>query len=214
MQAVQHFLRCQQLVGNFTIVQNTNGEAILSIVPDTVTIKGAFKGVCSSGFPIDYFIYGGTPPYRVTSTFPASITLVNSIVNTNGGSFRAITNGSCVDPLVFSIVDATGRQTTAELHNVEGTEDAPTAPDLLVSPTSYTQAGCSSSTFPIAIAGGTPPYGVTAGSGAGTISVTPPSGSGPGIYRVGPITGASITTVLILDQSTPQKRQTATITCT
>jgi hypothetical protein len=48
-------------------------------------------------------------------------------VNTNGGFFEAITNGACVDPLTFSIVDATGRQTTALLHNVEGTEDAPAA---------------------------------------------------------------------------------------
>ena len=47
----------QQLVGNFTIVQNTNGSTILTVVPDTVTINGAFKGVCSTGFATDYYIY-------------------------------------------------------------------------------------------------------------------------------------------------------------
>ena len=47
---------------------------------------------------------------------------------------RPITNGSCVDPLTFSILDATGRQTTATLINVEGTADVPvvTPPALAV----------------------------------------------------------------------------------
>ena len=137
----------QQLVGNFTIVENTNGEAVLSIVPDTVTITGAFKGVCSNGFPIDYFIYGGTPPYRVSSTFPSAVTLVNSVVNTNGGSFRAITNGTCVSPLVFSIVDATGRQTTATLNNNPGTEEPPAPAPIAISPTSVSSAACTGKTF-------------------------------------------------------------------
>jgi hypothetical protein len=115
----------QVLIGTFTIVQDTNGSDIMTIVPTDAKITGPFKGICSTGFATDYYIYGGTPPYRVTSTFPDSITLVNSVVNTNGGFFRAITNGSCVDPLTFSILDATGRQTTATLHNVEGTEGSP-----------------------------------------------------------------------------------------
>ena len=138
---------------------------ILTVVPSDATIKGAFKGVCSTGFATDYYIYGGTPPYRVTSTFPDSITLVNSIVNTNGGFFEAITNGSCVDPLTFSILDATGRQTTATLHNVEGTEDAPGGDaggrwrSLL---RSYTDTACTGKTFAFVIFGGTPPYNVSA----------------------------------------------------
>src|SRR5205085_2401739 len=84
-------------------------------------VSGAFKDSCSTGFRIDYFIYGGTPPYRVTSTFPNAVTLVNSTVNVSGGSFQAVTNGACVDPLVFSILDATGLQTTATLTNIPGT---------------------------------------------------------------------------------------------
>ena len=46
-----------------------------TVVPSTATITGAFKGECSSGVRVDYYIYGGTPPYRVTSTFPDAITL-------------------------------------------------------------------------------------------------------------------------------------------
>src|SRR5438477_1520597 len=61
----------------FTIVQQTEGSAILSVVPATATIMGADTAHCSAGFRIDYFIYGGTPPYHVSSTFPDAVTLVN-----------------------------------------------------------------------------------------------------------------------------------------
>lgn len=202
----------QTLIGNFVIVQVTDGTQIMTVIPSDVTIKGATKGSCSSGFPTDYYIFGGTPPYRVTSTFPASITLVNSTVNANGGFFEAITNGACVDPLTFTIKDATGRVTTATLHNVEGTEEPPAPSDLAISPASYTQTVCLNSSFAFGISGGTPNYSVTAGNGGGAVPVTPSSG-GAGIYTVGPITGASITTVFVKDQSTPQKTITASITC-
>ena len=60
-----------QVTGQFTIVQTIDGAAVLSVVPPAATIKSATT-TCSTGFRIFYFIYGGTPPYRVTSTFPVS----------------------------------------------------------------------------------------------------------------------------------------------
>ena len=197
----------QTLVGSFTIVENTNGSTVLSIVPDTVTITGAFKNVCSNGFPIDYFIYGGTPPYHVSSTFPASVTLVNSMVNTNGGSFRAITNGSCVKPLVFTIVDAIGLQTTAELNNEPGTEDPPAPAALAIAPGTVTSATCTGSTFTFLVTGGTPSYGAIA-SPSGTVVVT-----GNQVKVSGLTTGSGATSVTVIDQSSPQKTIGATITC-
>src|SRR3989454_9066885 len=107
-----------QQTAQFTIVQTINGAAVLSGVPSDATITGPDKVTCSSGFRIDYFIYGGTPPYTVVSTFPNAVTLINSTVLAPGLPFTAITNGTCVDPLVFSIRDAVGLQTTATLHNV------------------------------------------------------------------------------------------------
>ena len=98
----------QQVTGNFIIQQITDGAEILTVVPGEAKITGPAKGICSTGFATDYYIYGGTPPYRVTSSFPNAITLLSSTVNANGGFFRAITNGSCVDPLTFSILDADG----------------------------------------------------------------------------------------------------------
>ena len=203
------------IIGTFTIVQATDGTAILSVVPQTATINGADSATCSSGFRVDYYVYGGTPPYRVSSTFPAAITLVNSIVNASGGFFEAITNGACVNPLLFTIVDATGRQTTAQLINVPGTAAPPTPPGppvvpaLVITPTTLAASSCSGKTFLFLVTGGTTPYSATA---------TPPAAatiSASGVVTVSGLpSGASTTVVVVQDQSSPQKGVTATITCT
>ena len=205
----------QQLTGNFLIQQITNGSTILTVVPNTAKITAAFKGECSSGFRTDYYIYGGTPPYRVTSSFPSSITVINPVVNADGGFFEAITNGSCVDPLTFSILDFTGRQTTATLSNVEGTTDRTTTPPpaLGVSPASYLpDTACTGKTFPFTVFGGTPPYNVSASKGIVSPQILTKAGAPPATVS-GLLTGSGVTSVLFLDSSLPQKSATATITC-
>ncbi len=129
------FIRATELIsgnhvtGQFTIVQTNNGSAVLSVVPPTATITGAFVNECLGGFAVDYFIFGGTPPYHVSNTFPTTVTLVNTTVCVSGGSFRAITTTACVNPAIFSIVDASGLQTTATLINLPGTA-TPTPPPV------------------------------------------------------------------------------------
>jgi hypothetical protein len=203
----------QQLTGTFTIQQITDGSTILTVVPDTVNIAGALKGSCSSGFATDYYIFGGTPPYRVRSTFPNAITLVNSTVNADGGSFRAITNGSCVDPLTFSILDATGRQTTATLSNVEGSGDPPVAtppPALAIAPTKVEDTGCNGKTYSFIVTGGTPSYN----------AIVTPTPAAPGVslagntVTVGGLNATGSYSVVVSDQGSPKKTATATITCT
>jgi hypothetical protein len=203
----------QQLTGNFIIQQITDGSKILTVVPDNAKITGAFKGQCSTGFATDYYIYGGTPPYRVTSTFPNSITLLSSTVNTNGGFFRAVTNGSCVDPLTFSILDATGRQTTTKLSNVEGTEDAPKVETVAVTvePKTVKDAACSNKTFNFVIVGGLPPYNVRPTAGTALPQTVATNGGSTSIS--GLATGSGSTSIVFLDSSVPQKTTTATITC-
>ena len=204
----------------FTIVQQTDGSAILSVIPATATITGPNKVTCSFGVRVDYFIYGGTPPYRVSPSFPDGVTLVNSTVNFSGGSFEAITNGSCVNPLTFTIVDAIGRQTTASLINTIGTAD-PTppvvAPALVITPTSAASTLCSGKTFQFIITGGTPSYNVSAviNPGSSAAVVTPPvvATSGGTVLISGFPPGQSTTSVVVVDQSSPQKTATATITC-
>lgn len=205
----------QQLTGTFLVQQFIDGTKILSIVPASATITGAYKGVCSTGMLVDYFIYGGTPPYRVTSSFPTAVTILNSPVTVSGGYFEAVTNGTCVDPLTFSIVDATGRQTTATLINKEGTNDAPTPVSAVaIAPSTVTRSGagsCDNETFPFVLTGGTPPYSVAS---AGAAALPNPVTSSPGNVAVSGLLYASgVHTVLVGDSSKPQKTATATITC-
>lgn len=205
--------------GVFTIVQQTDGSAILSVVPDTATISGADTLTCSSGFRVDFYIYGGTPPYNVASTFPSGATLLNSVVTQSGGFFGVVTNGSCVNPLVFSIVDSVGRQTTAKLINQPGTTPPPTPPTpvaLVVTPTTLTPGTtCVGKTFQFLVTGGAVPYSATALTNPPQLVPVVTSIAGSGIVSVSAITGPfpSTTTIVIIDQSSPQKSVTATLTC-
>jgi hypothetical protein len=212
-----------QQTAQFTIVQTINGAAVLSVVPTTVTITGPDTQTCSAGFRVDYFIYGGTPPYTVVSTFPTAVTIVNSTVLAAGLPFSVITNGTCVDPLTFSIRDAVGLQTTATLSNVAGSAAPPTAPPpaLNASPGSATFPACNGKTFSELITGGTPPYSITGStvtiggtSFTPVISVPPTPGFAQisGLGSPGSLPGVTYT-FFVADVSSPQQTTTFTITC-
>jgi len=182
----------QQQISDFTVVNSTVGTGSpLSVVPGTATITSASSTSCSTGFRIDYYIYGGNPPYTVASTFPTGVTLVNSTVAASGKFFEAITNGTCVNPLTFTIVDTAGKQTTATLINELGTAPPVTPPTALVvtPPTGPTyaciDAGGAHSIGPIAVSGGTPPYN---SSILGTVPVLP---AGDSVSAVPAIVAAS-----------------------
>ena len=205
----------QQLTGTFLIQQVTDGSKVLSVVPNSATITGAYKGLCSTGMLIDYSIYGGTPPYRITPSFPTAVTILNNPVTVSGGYFEAVTNGSCVDPLTFSIVDATGRQTTATLTNKEGTQDAPTPVSAVaITPAAIARSGagsCTGETFSFVLTGGTPPFSVAS---AGAVAQPNPVTTSPGNVSISGLLYASgVHTVTVGDSSKPQKTATATITC-
>ncbi len=210
--------QAQFLTGSFVIQQITDGTAILSVVPSEATITAAFKGECTSGFAVDYFIYGGTPPYQVASTFPNAITIVNTPVPASGRAFRAITNGTCVDPLTFTIVDQTGRQTTATLVNKEGSAErpAPPAPPLSATISPSTVSGCvvGQHFFPL-ISGGTSPYSVVPAGSPATIPVIVSMSGGFDISNlVSPGAGSNVYTFSVTDASSPAQQDTFTITCT
>jgi hypothetical protein len=217
------FLRATELTtGNqktaqFTIVQTINGSAVLSVVPATATITGPDDQTCSSGFRIDYYIYGGTPPYTVVSTFPNAVTLINATVLASGMPFSAITNGTCVDPLVFSIRDAVGLQTTATLSNVVGEAAAPTPPPppLEANPGSQTVVACTGKTVSVQITGGTAPYSVSGSTVNGhTPVVTPQPLTAPGFVTIsGMFTGDGTYNFIAADASTPQQTTSFKIIC-
>jgi hypothetical protein len=216
----------QQLTGSFVIQQITNGSSILTVIPTDVTIVGPFVGECSVGARVDYYIYGGTPPYRVTSSFPAAGIIFNSPVTASGGFFEFETNGTCVDPLTFSIVDATGRQTTTLLRNVEGTTEPPEPPGpgptaLTVNPPSnYTRtvgpANCPSELFNFGVGSGTPPYSVFTNPAGATFSFSgtgTQASFGPSDAVTVKNVQAGVTTVFFRDSGNPQQTVTRTITC-
>jgi hypothetical protein len=204
----------EQQTDQFTIVQTINGSAILSVVPAIATITGPDKNTCSSGFTIAYYIYGGTPPYQVASTFPNAVGLFNVPVTHTGGFFTAVTNGACVDPLLFTITDATGLQTTAQLLNLVGTATPVVAPPptaLVITPASYSSAGpCAGNNFTFILSGGTAPYGVTTTIGTPVSQIVNQPGGTATIKWVG---GAGTASVVAIDSSTPQQSATATIMC-
>jgi hypothetical protein len=208
-----------QQTAQFTIVQTINGSAVLAVVPSTATITGPDTATCSSGFRIDYYIYGGTPPYTVASTFPNSVTLINSTVAASGLPFTAITNGSCVNPLVFTIRDAIGEQTTATLVNTTGTAAPPTAPPPPLSVTPQFPAGWNcTKQFTVLITDGTSPYNISANI-PGVSFIPSATLSAPGFVTVdvttaspAPVSG-TVLTFLVADSSSPQQIKTFNKTC-
>ena len=204
----------QQQIANFTIVNNTvAGGSPLVVIPGTATITGPTSTTCSSGFRIDYYIYGGSPPYTVSSTFPTSVVIVNRTVATSGGFFEAITNGTCVNPLTFTIVDSAGKQTTALLINDVGTIAPPPPSAIALTPAATNNAACTGKTFNVVVTGGTPPYNVTTSPSGATVvpQVIPASGGSTAIS--GLLTGSGVTNIVVVDSGAPQLTATGSITC-
>lgn len=209
----------QAQVANFTVVNATNAtQSPITVVPSTVTITAPFNNICSSGFRVDYYIYGGNPPYTVSSTFPTAVTLVNSVVPASGGFFEIITNGTCVNPLTFAVQDSAGKQpaTLPQLINNPGSVAPTPAPNLVVSPGTYTDQNCTGKTYPFVVTGGTAPYNAFAGGpGAPSLSTNVIGAEGGSFAAT--ITAPNFSgtaTVTVIDSTIPAKTATATITCT
>ena len=208
-----------QVTGNFTIQQITDGSAVLSVIPvGNTTITGPTTTTCSSGADVAFYIFGGTPPYTVAAPFPTDVTLVGVPVFSNGGHFDVLTNGACFTNMPFAITDATGRTipgaASPTLSNVVGTTAPTPPPALSVNPAAVGNLACTGKTFNFVPIGGTPPYSVTANpSGPVITSVPSPPVSGTTVSVSGLLTGSGVTTITFVDQSSPQKVATATITC-
>ena len=212
----------QQQISNFTVVNNSVATGSpLTVIPAIATITGPLQNVCSTGFRIDYYIYGGSPPYTISSTFPSSVVLVNRTVAASGGFFEAITNSACVNPLVFTIVDSAGKQVTANLINQPGTATPPAPGPLAVAPATLTDTGCGGKTYSFLVSGGTPPYNVSQATNpvyAGGVTVAPQVINGAGgsfavTYGAGAVPAGTATNVVVIDGATPALTTTAKITC-
>lgn len=170
---------------NFNIIQQTSGQNIISTLPSgNTTFNGAkppagFPAQCPTGF-VDYYIYGGTPPYTVASPLPQLLSVVPSIVTVNGGSFRVTLHGCGKSQLI--VTDALNR--TVETSQVIGEQgpagDAvptPPASTVTAAPTTH-NVGC-----------GQTATSTLAGNGTYTATVTTP-GIPPAAFTFTPTTGA------------------------
>jgi len=211
----------QAQLAKFTVVNSTSsGASPITVIPSTVNIQGVFVNTCSTGFRVDYYVFGGNPPYTISVPFPTTITLVNNVVPSSGGFFEVVTNGSCVNPLTFALVDSAGKQpaTQPTLINSPGTAVPATAPPLLVTPSSASGTNCSGSNFTFAITGGTGPYNAFSSTPNATVSPSIiPSASGPGQVATFTVTTTfsnGNATITVIDSSVPQKSQTVSVACT
>jgi hypothetical protein len=136
--------------------------------------------------------------------------------------FTVITNGSCVNPLVFSIRDAAGLQTTATLINNPGTQapPGPPTPALNVVPQFPAGWNCTAppDQFTVLISDGTPPYNISANIPGVTFlpGATP---AAPGFVTVdvtsatpAPGSGTKFT-FIVADSGSPQQTATFSKTC-
>jgi hypothetical protein len=117
------------LNSSFVIAQFTDGTGTLTAIPTTWTVTGPDVGNCAANTPVTYYIFGGTPPYRIQSTQPGFANIVPTLVQTNGGGFTAILTGDLCSPapgVSITITDATGRTIAVQLINAKGTGNPPT----------------------------------------------------------------------------------------
>lgn len=214
----------QQITGAFQILQMTIDGAVLSVLPlGTTTITGPDTTRCSTGVSVNYYIFGGTPPYRVETNFPQAITITGAPVNVSGGSFTATTNGTCFQNLTFVITDATGRTIPTGsypfiVNELGTTPPIPTPTPLVVTPGAIAKSQCvPANTFQFVGIGGIPPYSavVTSSTSISSAVLAPQTGIASGqAVTVSGLTSPSNTTVTLFDNGSPRQSGTVTIDCT
>jgi len=130
---------------NFNIIRSVSGVAVLSVLPSaTVTITGergntlGANGSCPTGSTVDYYIFGGTPPYTVASPRTDVAPVSPTAVLTNGGKFTAQIK-DCVT-VSFVVSDSSGRtlETSALVAERGGVGFGLPASSFVVSPASLT----------------------------------------------------------------------------
>jgi len=171
---------------NFNIVPPT-----LSALPSAnVTFEGAkgalgsTEGFCPVGGKVDFYVFGGAPPYTVASLLPDLVSVSSNLVSSSGGRTTATINGCGQTPLV--VTDSTLKAIeTALIIGVKGpagdalpsvpVPPAPTAPPpFVVTPTSLTVPCGGSGT--VNAAGGTGSVSTTIVTGRVILSVVSTTG--------------------------------------
>lgn len=106
----------------FVILNSTSGNTALSTLPSSITLTGADSTKCGTGL-VNLFVFGGTPPYRASTTFPNSISITPPIINQSGDAFTvSVFNPNfCLAPGNIIVTDATGANVTVDVTTSPGT---------------------------------------------------------------------------------------------
>jgi len=206
---------------NFNILQQTSGAGILSSLPSgNTTFPGLDGGTggaspsttlgqCPIGGQVDYYIFGGTPPYRIASPLPSFILVATpgspfaaeTILTVNGGYFVAVELGCGQSQLI--VTDATNRSIeTSQVIGVKGKDAAaapaptPTPPSLAASPTTFTLACAGSQTVTLAGVGSYTTNFSTTGITT-ELTLTPGTGTVPGSITFTRNSGTTPTTIVV-----------------
>jgi hypothetical protein len=187
---------------SFTIAQATGSSPGFFASPDTITFSGPNDQECASSGSVDVFVYGGTPPYNV-STVGAPYVVSREFIAFSGGSFSVLPRGICValPGAPITIIDATGRSTVVRAANVLGTRAVPA---LVVAPSVVTLTECNS-VASVSAAGGNGIYTVSSGNSAvsalsnqSTITIgRVPNKVPPPTLQVGVISGNAATSIVV-----------------
>jgi len=168
---------------SFNIAQVTSGVGILSVLPSAaITLTGANgaagqDGLCPVGGRVDFYVFGGTPPYLVASPLPGFAQISPRVVSSNGGSFTVQIAGC--GKSAFIVSDATGRSIeTSTVEGVQGAKGATvTTTPFSISPTAFSMS-CGFGANVFLPGAGTFTASATSGGGSGFV-VTPTAGSLP-----------------------------------
>ena len=172
---------------NFNIVQATSG---LSTLPSAaIVIKGATggtgqEGICPSAARVDFYVFGGLPPYTIGSPLPGIFTPISTTVATSGGSFGLLVT-NCGKASII-VTDSKGLAIeTALIDSQRGDPGADATPTALTVSPEITTVGCNQK-VPIN----------TVGSGTFTATVVTAGADAPA-FTVDPLRGTIGTSVTI-----------------
>ena len=134
----------------------------LKAQPTTIDFTGPDANTCANGNSADVIVFGGHPPYSIST--PGAFSVSPNLVTVSGGRFVVSATGQCTTGSQIAIVDANGASVTVTASNSLGTV---TPPPFVVAPTEVTFTDCGQEAD-VTLAGGTGSYFASSSSNTGT----------------------------------------------
>jgi hypothetical protein len=152
---------------SFVIAQVTAGGGSFFTIPTSVTFTGSRVGACVSGIASDFLVFGGAPPYTVSSANGNVFAVSPTAVAGSGGRFSVIPTGICSSSTTIAITDSAGRTITVTAVNQPPA--ASSVPAFAVSPVAVLLDSCSTIAS-VTVVGGTGTYLQPTSSNSGVIA--------------------------------------------